>query len=224
MWVTHEELQNHIRDRSHARFGVETDGKKGKRSKDSKRVAQQVQLDPASLALPVGVFITNDGTALSQIGITEVQKNARGIAVGTYQDIQPFLAEGKSISPEGLSVLVVSQFPEAAPHGLPTHALRVPALYRGTNEPIIIDVVSVQLGDPAVSRKTNQEAPELAGFPTVVFLLHLFKDIWTLSHDWTEFVPHLVRCLVQQFPVLKLCRKTDCDSTCGADHPSIEET
>ena len=182
------------------------------------------QLDPASLMLPAGVFTTNDGTALAQIGITEVQKNARGIAFGTYQDVQPFLAEGKSISAEGLSILVVGSMPEAAPQGLPTHALRVPAIYRGTNEPIILDVISVQLGDQAVYRKISQEAPELAVFPTVVFRLHVFKDLWTLSHDWSEFVAHPVRSLVQSFPILKLCRNPDCDSLCGAYHPSIEET
>ena len=224
MWITHEELQIHIRDRSHQQFGIESDSKKGRRSKEAKKPALPAQLDPASLMLPAGVFTTNDGTALAQIGITEAQKNARGIAFGTYQDVQPFLAEGKSISAEGLSILVVGSMPEAAPQGLPTHALRVPAIYRGTNEPIILDVISVQLGDQAVYRKISQEAPELAVFPTVVFRLRVFKDLWTLSHEWSEFVAHPVRSLVQSFPILKLCRNPDCDSLCGAYHPSIEET
>lgn len=224
MWVTHDELQNHIRDRSHHQFGIESDSKKGKRSKESKKLAQPTQLDPGSLMLPAGVFATNDGTPLAQIGLAEVQKNARGIAFGTYQDAQPFLAEGKSISAEGLSILIVGTIPDAAPQGLPSHALRVPAIYRGTNEPIILDVISVQLGDQAVYRKICQEAPELAVFPTVVFRLHVFKDLWTLSHDWAELAAHPVRSLVQSFPVLKLCRVPDCDSTCGAYHPSIEET
>ena len=224
MWVTHEELQIHIRDRSQGQFGVESDSKKGRRSKEPKKTVQSLQLDPNSLTLPNGVFITNDNTPVAQINISEVQKNARGIAFGSYQDVQPFLAEGKSISPDGLSVLVVGPVPGDAPFGLPTHAMRVPAVYKGTNEPILLDVMTVQLGDLAIYRKVNQAAPELAVFPTVVFRVHIFKDLWILSHEWTDLVAHPVRSLVQVLPLLKLCRNPDCDSLCGAYHPSIEET
>ena len=224
MWVTHEELQNHIRDRSHSQFGAQLDSKKGKRAKDPKKAINVDQLDPASLTLPAGLFSTNDNTPLSQIQISDVQKNARGIAFGTFQDVKPFLAEAKFISPEGLAVLVVGKFPENIPPGLPSHSLRVPAVYSGTNEPILIDVVSIQLGDQAVYRQQNLNAPEVAVFPTKVLRAHVYKDLWSISNDWDAFAAHPIRMLVQSFPLLKLCRQGDCDQTCGLFHPAIEET
>lgn len=56
---------------------------------------------------------------------------------------------------------------------------RVPAMYRGTNEPIILECTALQLGDQAVYRKINHQAPEIAVFPTNVFRVHVFKDEWT---------------------------------------------
>ena len=224
MWVTADELQDHIRDRSQSKFGVDLDNKRSKRVKDTKKAFHFDQLDPASLLLPPGVFILNDGRTLQQIAITEVQKNATGVAFGSYQDVVPFLTEGKMISTEGLTILVVGNYPDSAPVGLPTHSIRVPAIYKGTNEPVLLDVVSVQLGDQAVYRQTLKNAPEVAVFPTVVFRAHVFKDLWTSSQEWSELVSHPIRSLVSTFTILRLCRDQECDQTCGLFHPAIEES
>ena len=100
---------------------------------------------------------------------------------------------------------------------------RVPAIYKGTNEPILLDCHSIQLGDQAVYRKTNQAAPELTVCPTKVIRVHVFRDLWELDNAWEDLVSHPVRQLVQAFPSLRLCRNSDCDQSCGFFHPSIEE-
>ena len=182
-----------------------------------------MQLDPTSLLLPPGVFTTNCGTALPQLSIDEVQQDARGIAFASVQDAQHFLADGKMISAEGLALLVIGSMPENQPIALPMHSLRVPAIYKGTNEPIIIDCVSIQLGDQAVYRKTNQAAPELTVCPTKVVRAHVFRDLWEPDCAWDDLVSHPVRQLVQAFPCLRLCWVPDCDQLCGHFHPSLEE-
>lgn len=102
--------------------------------------------------------------------------------------------------------------------------MQVPAIYKGTNEPILIDCTSIQLGDQAVYRKQNQMAPEVAVFPTTVFRVHVFRDLWELEFQWDDIVARPVKSLVQGFDILQLCKDSDCPGLCGRCHPSCEET
>eukprot|EP00438_Fugacium_kawagutii_P024522 Skav231373 [mRNA] locus=scaffold1586:748449:753841:+ [translate_table: standard] len=221
-WVHYHELQNHIQERAQSKFGAHDMKKKGRKPAKQHAVSLK-HIDPTSLLLPPGLFHTNDGATLPQLNLEDVAKDARGVAFASAADVQHFIADGKLISPEGLAVLVVGPMPEGAPLGLPMHSVRVPAIYRGTNEPVILDCTSVQLGDQMVYRKTNQSAPELQVCPTKVLRLHVFKDIWEQDHAWSDFVAHPVRQLVSVFPLLRLCQDQDCDQKCGKFHPSIEE-
>eukprot|EP00438_Fugacium_kawagutii_P008234 Skav226253 [mRNA] locus=scaffold2708:51960:56991:- [translate_table: standard] len=221
-WVHYHELQNHIQERAQSKFGAHDMKKKGRKPAKQHAVSLK-HIDPTSLLLPPGLFHTNDGATLPQLNLEDVAKDARGVAFASAADVQHFIADGKLISPEGLAVLVVGPMPEGAPLGLPMHSVRVPAIYRGTNEPVILDCTSVQLGDQMVYRKTNQSAPELQVCPTKVLRLHAFKDIWEQDHAWSDFVAHPVRQLVSAFPLLRLCQDQDCDQKCGKFHPSIEE-
>ena len=101
----------------------------------SKEPALAQHLDPSSLVLPANLFITNDGRPLPQLPIDEVH-NARGVAFVSAEDAQHFLADGKLISLDGLALVVVGSMPESTTVSLPMHTLRVPAIYKGTNEPI----------------------------------------------------------------------------------------
>ena len=62
MWVTNQELQQHIQDRSQSEYGAKLDIRKKKTQKEyKKQPAAAPQIDPASLFLPPGLFITNTG-------------------------------------------------------------------------------------------------------------------------------------------------------------------
>ena len=222
LWVKHHELQQHIQDRAQSKFGA-VDQKKPARKSTRPEPALYKYLDPASLILPPDLFVTNCGSVLPQLQLDDVQKDARGVAFASPEAVQHYLADGKMISQEGLALLVVGQMPDTSQLSLPMHNLRVPAIYRGTNEPVILDCTSIQLGDQAVYRKTNSEAPNLTICPTRVFRIHVFKDLWKPEQDWDEFQGHPVRSLVQAFPILRLCKDPDCDQQCPLYHPSIEE-
>ena len=222
-WVTHEELQLHIQERANSKFGV--DQKRDKRSKEPRSTQVTVEkLDPSSLVLPSGIFITEDRVALSQLQIAQVQKDARGVAFGTLQDAQPYLTEGKLISPEGLTILIIGRIPDSVGRTLPMFQLRVPAVYRGTGEPILLDVTAIQLGDQQVFLNQNQKAPQIEVFPTTVFRVHIFRDQWNGGEGWQDLIAHPIKSLVQAVPVLNLCRTKDCDQQqCEFFHPSLEE-
>ena len=210
-WVTHSELQQHIKDKAQQQHGVALDQKKNKKNKDAKpRIPAVQQLDPGSLKLPPGVLITCTGEPLPQIPLTAVQKDAKGVAFASAQDAAPYLADGKLITPEALTLLIIGLLPQDLPQSLPMHAMQVPAVYRGTDEPILVDCISVQLGDQAVYRKINQAAPKIASYPTEVLRVHVFKDQWGTHADWEEFVAHPVKALVSLFPILRICRTEGC--------------
>eukprot|EP00438_Fugacium_kawagutii_P028074 Skav223923 [mRNA] locus=scaffold2593:344072:357285:+ [translate_table: standard] len=222
-WVTYGELQEHIKERSATHFGADADVKKRKKTKEPRKPpVAAASIDPAALELPKGVFVTNDGQALPQLKLEQVVCNARGVAFGSPSQVQQFLVDGKFISVEGLTILVVGSLPESYPRSLPLHVLRVPAIYKATDEPIILECTSVQLGDQAVYQRTNQMAPEIQSFPTGVFRAHIFEDLWQHEGNWAEFVAHPIRSLVQAFDLLQMCRDKDCDG-CSRYHPSCEE-
>ena len=224
MWVTHQELQQHIKEKAESRYGADVDIKRSKKQREHKITAPAVtkMLDPSSLVLPKDVFVSNQGINVPQISLQDVQKNAVGIAFATPQDGLHFLQDGKFISTETLSLLIVGQIPDNYPQGLPMSSVRIPAIYKGTNEPVIIDCTQVQLGDQAVYRRNNTSAPALTIVPTVVFRVHVFQDLWIAVGSWDSIINKPVGTLVDQFPILRLCKDDSC-AGCDHFHPAIEE-
>ena len=138
--------------------------------------------------LAAEVFATNCGTPLSQLPLSGVAKNARGVAFATAAEAHKYMAKGKFIS---------------------MHTLRVPAIYTATMKPVLLECTSAHLGDQDVDQKTNKSAPEVAVFASVLFRTHVFRDLWEAEHQWNELVDHPVRCLVSTFPLLRLCKDRD---------------
>ena len=132
LWVKHHGLQQHIQDRAQSKFGA-VDQKKLAKKSTRPEPALSKYLDPASLILPPDLFVTNCGSVLPQLHLDEVQKYAPGVAFASPEAVQHYLADGKMISQEGLTLLVVGQMPDTSQLSLPMHNLRVPAIYRGTN-------------------------------------------------------------------------------------------
>lgn len=226
-WVTHDELQLHIQERATKDFGVAVDVKRSKKPREPKQTIPLAnQIDPTALVLTPNVFTTSSGTPVNQIALGDVQKNATGVAFACPSDVLHFLADAKMISTEALAVLVVGSAASTLQRSLPMHEVRVPAIYRGTNEPVLIDCISIQLGDQAVFQKHPTKAPEVAVFPTVVFRVHVFRDLWEPDQTWEDLVAHPVKSLVSIFPLLRICRE---HATCGGApqcllyHPSLEE-
>ncbi len=224
LWISHSELQDHIQQRAKSKFGAEVDQAKPKGSKAKQpSPAVATLLDPASLNILPGIFVANDGSSVDQIPIADVQKNSKGVAFASLAEAKPFLHEAKFISTEALSLLVVGNLPTDVAHALPAHAVRVPAIYKGTQEPILVDCTAIQLGDQAVYAKQNNRVKEIAVFPTVVFRAHVFQDLWTDDKDWADVASRPIKSLTQVFPQLTLCRNETCSRDCGQFHPSLEE-
>eukprot|EP00435_Cladocopium_sp_Y103_P004570 s2426_g1.t1 len=223
MWVTHAELEMHIQERATTKYGAQVDIKRSRKPSGKSAQAELPAIDPANLTLPPEVFVTNCGTPLPQLPLAGVVKNARGVAFVNAQDAHQYVQAGKFITPEGLALLIVGTVPDNFPQTLPMHRIRVPAIYKATGEPVLLECTSVQLGDQAVYQKTNHAAPELAVFPSVVFRAHVFKDLWSIDGLWNDLIEHPIRNLISSFPLMRLCKDSNCQGPCALFHPSIEE-
>ena len=224
MWISHSELQEHIQQRAKSKFGADVDQPRPKGSKVQKSApAVASMLDPDSLNLLPGIFVSNDGSSVDQIPLSDVQKNSEGVAFASLAEAKPFLTEAKFISTEALSLLVVGTLPPDVAHALPASSVRVPAIYQGTQEPILVDCTAIQLGDQAVYAKQNNRVKEIAVFPTIVFRAHVFQDLWTEDNDWNELASRPLKSLTNVFPAVTMCRNDLCARDCGKFHPSLEE-
>lgn len=75
-------------------------------------------IHPLTLVLPKNIFVTNQGTSVPQVPLTNVQKNKIWQSA-TPKDALHFLQDGKFISAEALSLLVVGSLRIGFPEGLP---------------------------------------------------------------------------------------------------------
>lgn len=78
---------------------------------------------------PPNVFVTSSGQSVNQIALAAVQKDACGVAFAHAGDVTHFLQEGRMISQATLCILVVGKVPDQLISALPTHQIRVPAIY-----------------------------------------------------------------------------------------------
>ena len=219
MWVQHSELQEHIQAVARSKHGADIKkpaGAKGK--KVDKRIINS--LDPEKLLLADGQFVAADECGLPQLNASEVAVGARGLAFMHPQQVVALMTSGQSLSIEALAVLTVGEIPDDYVGLRPFVNLRFPAVYGETSEPVLVSGSLVQLGDVEVLRGSSAPRHEIVTCPTVVLRLQVYKDQCEI--DWDTFVRGPVKCLLQHFPLLRLCRTQACKG-CAHFHPSLEE-
>ena len=221
LWLNYMELQNQIQQKGTTRWGADLDIKK--RSKQKARPAPipiDKILDSNQLVLPAGHF--SDGDAdLPQIRVSDLRSGAKGIVVLRYEEALPFLQDGKSISTECLVLLIIGKHDITPVTALPFHYLTLPAHYAGTGEPVIVPCTAVQLGDGMVKENIDDDCPEVDTLPTAVIRFHIYKDEWPLA--WEDLARRPLKNLIDQVPLLQICRSPQCQNDCGKTHLAVEE-
>ena len=80
--------------------------------------------------------------------------------------------------------------------------MKVPVQSRETQDPLIVKVAVVQIGQQSVLRNVPAHTIAVPEVPNQVIRVLIFKDQFT--GPWTEFVRSPVRCLMQQDPFRQL--------------------
>ncbi|CAJ1372896.1 unnamed protein product, partial [Effrenium voratum] len=135
-WIDYNELQDHIAERANSKFGTNIPNAKGKKLKGQGHAGRppSLQVDPNQLVIPEGIFADDENNSIAQIAFSDIGCNKRGFAITTVEDAMHFIKDAQSISTEALALITTTELP---PHQQ-AETIRFPAVYTGTNEPILL--------------------------------------------------------------------------------------
>ena len=221
-WVRPEELKAHAQARAQLAFGTAVGNAKARKQKPAKTTRPVLNVDPATLQLASGSFVSTEGNPLSQLAFDEVGPQACGIAFCSAQQMLPFVGDYRPLSVDALALVSTAPLPVEACSGAPAANIRFPAVYSPTQEAVLLSGTILQLGDEHVQLWPADSAMgEVDQLDTIVGRVSLFRDEAQL--DWDVFVKSPVKCLLQHVQGLNLCRDTGCKGDCAAFHPAVEE-
>ena len=183
-------------------------------------MSSRVNMDPKSLALVPGTFVSEDGRELSQLEVEHVAADKSGVAFGTLDDVGPFLREDKSITMDALAILTVAPVPPSSQGLMPVVNLRFPATYIPTKEIVLIEGSPVQLGDCSVIRRQDASVASMQTIDTRTFKLMVWRDEW--NGNWREFTSAPVRKIIETMPRLMLCKGDRCGPGCKRFHAPVD--
>ncbi|CAK9029361.1 unnamed protein product [Durusdinium trenchii] len=213
------ELAAYIDQQANQRFGAELKSKKEKSQK--KPTKTEVQLDPKHLTLLPGHFKDSSHDNVPQIALEQVQTEARGIAVVTRQEAQPFLDSLKSISVDALGLLITSEVDSSSRGSTKVTNMRFPATYEPTKEQILVNGALLLLGDMAIERHRPagpSSVPDMVS--SAVVRLQIYRD--EVTSDWSSVVNSPIKFVVQHTATLQVREGQSCGGVCPKYHLPVD--
>ena len=216
--ITQEEQKAYAEKRAADKFGAQIrKPHKKQRSPDT----SVLKLDPELLQLDPQHFQDANGEALNQIKFEEVSIGQRGIALTNCKQAMNFIQDKRSISDKALALLMVDHPPDEVAAAAGIEKLRFPAVYKGTEEQIVVFGSVLNLGDLKVQRKILGPNPKPTVLTTAVVKLMAYKD--QMEINWTEFARAPVKMITQILPALSVCKSKNSGHGCAFTHAPLEE-
>ena len=216
-----EELEQEIREKAVDTHGAAVPQNKHKKQKpgSTKKVPQRLEVDPRSLALAEGSFVTPDGSAVHQIRFEDVASDAHGLAFCSASQATPFL-QIASLSADPLCLVTTSALPPETRTDRALSTERFPVIYQPNGEAMLLTGSLINLGDEPVALAQGTIA-EPSALATGVCKITIFRD--ELPFEWDKITQGPVKWLIQAVPAMKVCSGIECGIDCPAFHPAIEE-
>ena len=196
--VLAQELQDVIDKR--IREGKEVGRKANKTSNKQKRDKETFQLQSDQIYIPNAVFCQADGKELSQIPVGSIGANSCGIAVVNIEAALPFFSLQSPVSTQGVALLILD-FADSRIPSVHTK-IRVPAICKETEEPMILQAALLQIGSKQVARNVPTQCLQVQEIDNRVIRIVVYKDQYT--GDWNEFIAQPVRQIMQRQPFADL--------------------
>ena len=218
--VTEAELKAYVDKRAQTKHGAQIPNAKGKKQASQMKEGP-LHLDPAQFQLDSQHFQDAEGKPVPQILFQDVAADQRGVALCHLAMAKPFLENPKSISLQGLALLIIDTPSQKVIHETGLKPMVFPALCTTMDEHTIIMGYILQLGDSAVTRKmaSRESAPDR--IDTQVIKFQAFRD--QLEHDWHDFTQAPVRNIIRMIEAMQLCRGQQCGIDCAKYHPGLDE-
>ncbi|CAJ1337775.1 unnamed protein product [Effrenium voratum] len=134
---------------------------------------------------------------------------------GAYIPAMHFINDAQSISTDALAIITTSELP-TQPTVQQAETIRFPAVYTGTNEPVLLTGSLIQIGDTTVKRVTKSAEPLQDEIATATIRVSVFAD--ECPHDWQAFVKAPIKSIVKNTPLLQKCPDASCANIQDAKH------
>lgn len=216
-WVQYEELQAHIAKRSEVRYG--TAAKQVQHGNRGKRVETLLNITPATLELLPNTFFDAADEPLGMISLQTLRPDQRGIAIVTEEEALAFLKDRKNLSTDAFGLLTIGELANPDADSRIEH-IHWSAVYKPTQEPIIIRGSLVSLGDISIEKKTISKALTMPKVDTEVIRIQAFADA---TDTWEDLQSGPVKHIIALIPALRFCTEESCSGACGLFHPAVDE-
>ena len=185
----------------------------GKKSKKIIEEPPSFALDPAKLLIAPGTFQAN-GNPIAQVPMSSVGPLTHGVVVTTALEAEPYLRNGTKVSSGPLALLILKGPGQTWTSALPQSEVVVPCQCVANNEPLLVDVTLVQLGEGFVEKAMDKKTIAVEALDVTTIKLVLYRD--EIGEAWPQMVQAPIKYIQQQLPFLKLCRESGC--TCAHWH------
>ena len=128
-----------------------------------------------------------------------------------------FIKDAQSISTEALALITTTELPPYQQ----AETIRFPAVYTGTNEPILLTGSLLQIGDVPVKRVTKTAEPIEDEIDTSTLRISVFADEY--PQDWNLFIKAPIKTVIRNTPLLLKCTDDSCNNKCPRFHPAVDE-
>eukprot|EP00438_Fugacium_kawagutii_P028666 Skav214044 [mRNA] locus=scaffold2017:251199:256145:+ [translate_table: standard] len=210
-WRELKTLANHLQPRMQLVLASEMNAAIQQRASNPKQVGSKQQKHPAKairnvvtispedVSIPHGIFREQNGEAVSQLHLNQVNHEAKGVIIMSSAQVQPYLAKGAPVSSRGLAAIVLDSAPGSM-EGIGVET-RFPARCEKTCEPVLLKGHMVQLGKIPIQRNQPDQVPKVEVIDNVVVRVLTFRE--ELSMPWHEFISRPVRAVIQEFQELQ---------------------
>ena len=125
-------------------------GTKANKNKSKAVKKTPLQLRADQLAVPNAVFKQVDGEEIGQIASAQIKPGCKGVALANVAEVLPYFNLQEPGSPHGVALMILEHDDPRLPQN--HKVIKVPVLCRETQDPLIIRVAVVQLGQQEVVR------------------------------------------------------------------------
>ena len=193
--------------------------KGGKKSKKTPPEQPPVVLDPAKFSISPGVFQSNS-QPLQQKPLKAVGPATEGIVIVTKAEAAPYLAQGKIVSNLPLALLVLQSTIAETTTSLPHNAVTVPCRCVVNQEPMLIDMIMVQIGTGLVEKAPVSHKIHIDTVEVGTLRLTVFRD--EIEGTWEQLIQGPMKYVVHHFPLLRSCREPGCHCPHWHNHEKID--
>ena len=175
-------------------------GSKSTKSRKAAAYQDPLVLQASQLEIPTAVFKQSDDVELSQLQPQQIGAGCQGVLLVNIQDALPFFALPSPVTSEGAALLIIDHKDSRIP--INHEIIRVPAQCKATNEPVILTVAMLQIGQKSVMRNTPSQWVAIKEVENKAIRVLLFRD--QFKGHWQDIADKPVKSILAMEPFVSM--------------------